>query len=44
MCVVVREESVEIGRGGICMLCVAGVVFTCAFVRVWVVLVDLLRA
>ncbi len=41
VCVVLREESVEIGRDGVCLLCVAGIVLVCVFLRVWVVLVAL---
>ena len=31
VCVLLREESVEIGRGGVCLLCVAGIVLMCVF-------------
>jgi hypothetical protein len=34
VCVFLREESVEIGRDGVCLLCVAGVVLMCFFVCV----------
>ena len=40
VCVLLREESAEIGRGGVCLVC-AGVVLVCVFFREWVVLVVL---
>ena len=41
VCVLLREEGVEIGRDGVCLLCVAGVVLMCVFLRLWEVLVVL---
>ena len=41
VCVLLRVECAEIGRGGVCLLCMAGVVLMCAFLRVWVVLAVL---
>ncbi len=38
VCVLLREESVEICRGGACLLCV-GVVLVCVFSREGAVLV-----
>jgi len=43
VCVLLREESVEIGRDGVCLSCVAGVILMCVFLRVWVFL-DVLWA
>ena len=36
VCVRLREGSVVIGRVGVCLLCVVGVVLVCVFLRVWV--------
>ena len=41
VCVLLREESVEIGRDGVGLLCVARVALICVFLRVWAVLVVL---
>ena len=41
VCVLLREESVGIGRDGVCLLCVAGIILMRVFFRVWVVLVVL---
>ena len=41
VCALLREESVEIGKDGVCLLYVAGVILLCVFLRAWVVLVVL---
>ena len=41
VCVLLREEIVEINRGGVCLLCVAVVVLMYVFLRVWGILIVL---
>ena len=40
-CVLLREESVEVGEAGVCLLWVAGIVLVCVFLRGWEVMVVL---